>query len=102
VEAERRAKDYDALSWRWTEERTRWHRREVEVRLVEALDFLVLLIEDLVACSNTTSYSGTANVRRFSTFCTHDRTHISGFRIISSILRSPFNDDTSFFQSCSR
>ena len=41
VEAERRAKDYDTLSWRWTEERTRWHRREVEVRPVEALDFFV-------------------------------------------------------------
>lgn len=39
VEAERRAKDYDALNWRWTEERTRWHRREAEVQPVEALDF---------------------------------------------------------------
>ena len=38
VEAERRAKDYDALSWRWTEEKTRWHRREAEVQSVEALD----------------------------------------------------------------
>jgi len=37
VEAERRAKDYDALSWRWTEERTRWHRREAEVQPIEAL-----------------------------------------------------------------
>jgi hypothetical protein len=37
VEAERRAKDYDALSWRWTEERTRWHRREAEVQSIEAL-----------------------------------------------------------------
>jgi hypothetical protein len=102
VEAERRAKDYDALSWRWAEERTRWHRREAEVRLVDALILFYLLIEDSVTRSNTTSYSGTANVRRFSTFCTHDRTHISGFRIVSSILRSPFNDDSSFFQSCSR
>jgi hypothetical protein len=40
VEAERRAKDYDALSWRWTEERTRWHRREVEVQPIEALALL--------------------------------------------------------------
>ena len=40
VEAERRAKDYDALSWRWAEERTRWHRREAEVRLVDALVYL--------------------------------------------------------------
>lgn len=36
AEAECRAKDYDALSWRWTEERTRWHRREAEVQLVKA------------------------------------------------------------------
>jgi hypothetical protein len=40
AEAERRAKDYDALSWRWTEERTRWHRREAEVELVKVLNFL--------------------------------------------------------------
>jgi len=101
VEAERRAKDYDVLSWRWTEERTRWHRREAEVRSVEAL-FFFLLIKYLVACSNTTSYSCTADVCSLSALCIYDRTHISSFRIISSILRGPFNDASSFFQSRSR
>jgi len=50
AEAERRAKDYDALSWRWTEERTRWHRREAEVQLVKALDLLISYADEGFSC----------------------------------------------------
>jgi hypothetical protein len=50
AEAERRAKDYDALSWRWAEERTRWHRREAEVQLVKALHRLISHADQGFSC----------------------------------------------------